>query len=100
VSQYGQRNADVIISLLNNQFFGRVSSQKTAEYVSKLFGKTDQYFESHSESRGESNTITTNSKNEGTSKSFAIQERDRIKPQDILQFDVGHFCGILVEGSN
>jgi hypothetical protein len=68
--------------------------------VSKLFGKTDQYFESHSQSRGESNTITSNSKNEGTSKSFAIQQRDRIKPQDILQFDVGHFCGILVEGSN
>ena len=50
VSQYGQKNADLIISLLNNQFFGRVSSQKTAEYVSKLFGKTDQYFESHSQS--------------------------------------------------
>ena len=100
VSQYGQKNADVIISLLNNQFFGRVSSQKTAEYVSKLFGKTDQYFESHSQSRGRSSTITTNSKSEGTSKNFSIQERERIKPQDILQFDVGHFCGILVEGSN
>ena len=100
VSQYGQRNADVIISLLNNQFFGRVSSQKTAEYVSKLFGKTDQYFESHSQSRGSSSTITTNSKSEGTSKNFSIQERERIKPQDILQFDVGHFCGILVEGNN
>jgi type IV secretory pathway TraG/TraD family ATPase VirD4 len=55
------------------------SSQKTAEYVSKLFGKTDQYFESHSESRGRSSTITTNSKSEGTSKNFSIQERERIK---------------------
>ena len=64
------------------------------------FGKTDQYFESHSQSRGSSSTITTNSKSEGTSKNFSIQERERIKPQDILQFDVGHFCGILVEGSN
>jgi hypothetical protein len=51
-------------------------------------------------SRGKSSTITTNSKNEGTSKNFSIQERERIKPQDILQFDVGYFCGILVEGSN
>ena len=51
-------------------------------------------------SRGKSSTITTNSKSEGTSKNFSIQERERIKPQDILQVDVGHFCGILVEGSN
>ena len=51
-------------------------------------------------SRGRSSTITSNSKSEGTSKNFSIQERERIKPQDILQFDVGHFCGILVEGSN
>lgn len=103
VAQYGQKNADVIISLLNNQFFGRVSHQKTAEYISKLFGKTDQYFEGYSESKGKSNSFGgsfSNSKSEGTSKNFVIQERERIKPQDILQFDVGQFCGILVEGKN
>ena len=100
VAQYGQKNADVIISLLNNQFFGRVSSQKTAEYVSKLFGKTDRYFESFSESQGKTTSFSGNSKNEGTSKSFVIQERERITPQEILQFDVGQFCGVLVEGSN
>ncbi len=103
VSAYGQKNSDVIISLLNNQFFGRVSSQKTAEYISKLFGKTDQYFESYTESKGSSSNVglgMSKGSNSGTSTSLSVQERDRIKPQDILGFDIGHFCGVLVEGKN
>lgn len=103
VAQYGQKNADVIISLLNNQFFGRVSSQKTAEYVSKLFGKTDQYFESYTESKGSTSNVGlgfSKGSNSGRSTSLTVQERERIKPQEILQFDVGQFCGVLVEGKN
>jgi hypothetical protein len=38
--------------------------------------------------------------NSGTSTSRSVQERDRIKPQDILGFDIGQFCGVLVEGKN
>lgn len=100
VAQYGQKNADVIVSLLNNQFYGRVSSQKTAEYVSKLFGKEDKYFDSFSESKGVTTSFMSKADNTGTSKSRTVQERDRIRPQELLHFDVGQFCGVLVEGAD
>jgi type IV secretory pathway TraG/TraD family ATPase VirD4 len=39
VFSYGKEAAEVIISNLNNQFYGRVGSLATAKHVSELFGK-------------------------------------------------------------
>jgi type IV secretory pathway TraG/TraD family ATPase VirD4 len=47
---YGQNEADALISNLNNQFFGRVASLSTAEYVSRLFGKEDRLLRSEGHS--------------------------------------------------
>lgn len=100
VNQYGQKNADVIMSLLNNQLFGRVGSQKTAEHISKLFGRYDKEFSSYSKNKGKTTAIMSRSKNTGTSTSQAIQERDRVRPQELLNLDVGQFVGFTVEGIN
>lgn len=100
VAQYGQKNADVIMSLLNNQLFGRVSSQKTAEYISKLFGKDDKYFSSYSHNQGSSSSLMSSSKSKGSGSSRGVQERDRVKPQELLGLEVGNFYGVLVEGKS
>jgi hypothetical protein len=103
VEKYGQKLSDVIIGLLNNQFYGRLSHQKTMEYVSKLFGKTDVYFDQYSNSSGKSNSYgsgVTFGSNEGEGQSLVVQERERIKAQDISKFEPGRFCGMLVESKN
>ena len=101
VAQYGQKQCDVLMGNLNNQFFGRVSNPATAEHVSKLFGKHDQYFTTHSSTTGQSGNVGFGfsvGKNSGKTIGQSIQERDRIKPQDVVNFEVGQFCGVLVEG--
>lgn len=97
VAQYGQKNADVILGLLNNQLYGRVSSQRTAEHVSKLFGRFDKEFTSYTASRGKTQAAISSSRNEGTSTSRALQERDRVRAQELLGLHVGEFVGFLVE---
>lgn len=87
---YGQTKRDVIISNLGTQFYGRVSNQKTAEYISKLFGKDDVQMKSVSNSKSglakSSHTV-----------SYSMQERANVKPQDVLKFNSGTFVGTTVD---
>jgi hypothetical protein len=48
--EYGQNESEAITSNLNNQFFGRVASLPTAEYVSRLFGRKEQLVRSEGQS--------------------------------------------------
>ncbi len=101
--QYGQNEADALISNLNNQFFGRVASLSTAEYVSRLFGKEDRLLrsEGHSDNQTKAGTFSLDSKagsgSYGSSVSYSLQERTVIHPQELLQLEVGHFLGNAVE---
>jgi type IV secretory pathway TraG/TraD family ATPase VirD4 len=101
--QYGQNEADALISNLNNQFFGRVASLSTAEYVSRLFGKEDRLLrsEGHSDNQTKASTFGLDNKagsgSYGSSVSYSLQERTVIHPQELLQLEVGHFLGNTVE---
>jgi Type IV secretion-system coupling protein DNA-binding domain len=97
--KYGQDKAQVIISNLGNQFFGRVTNGKTAEMVSNLFGKADKTFISKTEGDGTSGQFIHlgSNNNQGTNEN--IQERDRVKPNDLINLSQGEFYGIIAEGT-
>lgn len=92
VDMYGQEKADNITASLNTHFYGRVAYSKTAETLSKQFGKSDRYYVSRSKS-AKPLTIST------SGKSQSVQERERIKPNEFLNFDIGRFAGIAVESN-
>jgi type IV secretory pathway TraG/TraD family ATPase VirD4 len=92
---YGRVNMEAIIGNLNNQFYGRLTSHKSAEHVSKMFGKDDFLYDSYSENQ--SSNPSGNSSGSGTSQSY--RERDRVRPQQLLQFDPGKFACFLVESN-
>ncbi len=102
--QYGQNEADAHISNLNNQFFGRVASLSTAEYVSCLFGKEDRLTrsEGHSDNQTKAGTFSLDNK-AGTGSYGSSRELLTagaycvIHPQELLQLEVGHFLGNTVE---
>ncbi len=104
--QYGQNEADALIANLNNQFFGRVASLSTAEYVSRLFGKEDRLLrsEGHSDNQSKGSPLGLVSKassgSYGSSVSYSLQERSVIHPQALLQLEVGNFLGNTVETSH
>lgn len=87
---YGTTKREVIISNLGTQFYGRVSNQKTAKYVSDLFGKDDVEMQSVSQS---SSGLFKGS----NSVSQSLQERSNLKPQELLKFEAGTFAGTTVE---
>ena len=89
VQQYGKVNAEVILANLNNQLFGRVANQRTAEYVSAIFGKEDKQMRSFSES----------SDRAGRSVSVSLQEKQLLKPQVMMSLEVGEFVGMTVESN-
>ncbi len=102
--QYGQNEAEVLISNLNNQFFGRVANLNTAEYVSRLFGKEERVVRSESAGNNTPRGVLFNSKagmgSQSSSVSHSLVERTVVYPQQLLSLEVGHFLGTTVETDN
>ncbi|WP_374174554.1 type IV secretory system conjugative DNA transfer family protein [Flavobacterium tructae] len=97
--KYGEGKAQVIISNLGNQFFGRTTNYKTAEMVQNLFGKKDEVFTSKSSGDGTSGKFVHLGSNTSSGTSENIQERNRVKINDIVNLAQGEFYGIIAEGS-
>lgn len=98
VDKYGNHKAQVILSNLGSQFFGRSSLASSAEMVKNLFSKQDKTFWSKTKNTGSSGTLVHFNTNDGKGKSQSIQERDRVKTNDIILSDKGQFYGIIAEG--
>lgn len=98
--KYGEDKAQVLLSNLGNQFYGRTVNTKSAEMVQKLFDKEDRTFESQSNNKGSSGGLFfTSNYSKGVSSSKSIQERNRVKISDLLNLKPGEFYGIIAEGN-
>lgn len=95
---YGEVNANVMLSNLGNQFYGRTTNAKTAEMIKAIFSKEDKTYITNSENTGSSGKIVHFNTNDGKGKNESIQERDRVKVSDIIHMSPGHFYGIIAEG--
>jgi hypothetical protein len=99
VDKYGEGKAQVIISNLGNQFFGRTTNYKTAEMVQNLFSKKDEVFTSKSSGDGTSGKFVHLGSNTSSGTSENIQERNRVKISDIVNLAQGEFYGLVAEGT-
>lgn len=97
--KYGEGKAQVVISNLGNQFFGRTTNYKTAEAVQNIFSKTDETFISKNDGTGTSGKFIHLGSNTSSGTSENIQERNRVKISDIVNLAQGEFYGIIAEGS-
>ncbi|MFH6965313.1 type IV secretory system conjugative DNA transfer family protein [Flavobacterium plurextorum] len=97
--KYSEEKAQVIISNLGNQFFGRSVSGKSSEMVQNLFSKKDEVFTSKSTGDGTSGKFVHLGSNTSSGTSENIQERNRVKISDIVNLAQGEFYGIIAEGS-
>jgi len=96
--KYGAEKAEILISNLGNQFFGRTTNKETAERVVKLFGQREDKVLVEGSSTGRlGKVIGYNSK---YSKSQSIQKRDRVKIQQMTTLNAGEFAGLMAEGNN
>ncbi|MFM7431389.1 MAG: type IV secretory system conjugative DNA transfer family protein [Flammeovirgaceae bacterium] len=91
--KYGEKKAEVIISVLANQLYGKTTNVNTAERVSKLFGKYDKAMTSKStpeqnifDKNYRTSTVTTSS-----------QQRPVIEPQEVINLATGQFLFNIVE---
>lgn len=95
IDAYGKDKAQVLVSNLNNQFFGKINSAETAKLISDMVGKEDR--EMVSISTGQSMGGTGGS-NKG--QSVSIQERQVFRQQDAYTLRQGEFVGQTVETPN
>jgi hypothetical protein len=97
--KYGEDKAQVLVSNLGSHFYGRIVNPKSAEMVQKLFSKEDRTFISKSDGTGTSGKLMhlNSNTNKGTSES--VQERDRVKVNELIHLESGEFYGIVAEGS-
>lgn len=101
VDRYGRDKAQVILSNMGNQFYGRTVNKDSAQMIVQLFGKEDRTFKTNSmgDNYRESSLFgkETNSLNKSISET--IQERDRVKVTDIMNLEPGAFYGLIAEGN-
>ena len=100
---YGMKEAETIVSNLNNHFYGRVANIKTAETVSKIIGKADKIIKTESQGSNRPTSWFETNRGSGSSNqgmSITLQERQIIQPQDVFNLQVGEFIGTTVGATN
>ncbi|WP_215139106.1 type IV secretory system conjugative DNA transfer family protein [Hymenobacter sp. ISL-91] len=95
IDAYGRDKMQVMVSNLNNQFFGKVNSLETAKFVSELVGKEDR--EMVSASLGRSQSGGSRGAGSSTNQSVSWQERNLVRLQDTITLETGEFIGQTVE---
>lgn len=95
IDAYGREKMQVMVSNLNNQFFGKVNSLETAKFVSELVGKEDR--EMVSASLGRSQGSGSRGAGRSTGQSVSWQERSLVRLQDTITLETGEFIGQTVE---
>ena len=94
---YGKDKAQVLVSNLNNHFFGKVNSLETAQLISNMVGKEEK--EVVSVSAGKSMGGGKASGGRNVSQSVSLQERQVIRTQDVYNLQQGEFVGQVVEAT-
>lgn len=96
--RYGAEKAQVILSNLGTQFYGRTVNARSAEMIKNLFSREDRTYKSRSTGGGTSGKFVHLSSNTNKGTTDSIQERDRVKVSDIISLRPGQFYGINSEG--
>lgn len=101
VDRYGRDKAQVILSNMGNQFFGRTVNKDTAQMISQLFGKADRTFKTtnHGDNYYQSSIFGKHTNSLIKSINETVQERDRVKITDIMNLLPGEFYGFIAEGN-
>lgn len=99
IEKYGKEKAEIIISNLGNQFFGRTTNHNTANMIKNIFSKEDRVFETSNVGTGSSGEFIHLNTNKNKGRSESIQERDRVKVSDLINLEPGEFYGIIAEGT-
>ncbi|TMM58434.1 type IV secretory system conjugative DNA transfer family protein [Maribacter algarum] len=97
--KYGPQKAQVIVSNLGNQFYGRTTNPMTAKMIKEIFGTHERRYWTKSKSKSKSFRLlgySASGKNQGQSES--VQERERVRASEILNLNAGQFFGILADG--
>jgi hypothetical protein len=97
VASLGEHETEQIISNLGTQFWGRTTSPKAAERITKMFGKFDKTY--ITDSSGRSMQQQSLNASVSNSQSTSIQQRDKIEAQEMMRLNVGEFAGIVAEGN-
>lgn len=100
---YGEKESQMILGTLSNQFYGAVSSVETARHVSQLIGQHEVV--TPEESRDNSSSFDMSSMFDGRHQpsrgrstiSYRKQQRPIVSPEDLHEFDQGEFIGFTVE---
>ncbi|RUA33454.1 MAG: type IV secretory system conjugative DNA transfer family protein [Bacteroidetes bacterium] len=101
VDRYGRDKAQVIISNMGNQFFGRTVNKDSAQMICHLFGKSDKTFKTtnHGDNYYQSTIFGKHTNSLNKSINETVQERDRVKVTDIMNLQPGEFYGFIAEGN-
>ena len=101
VDRYGRDKAQVILSNMGNQFYGRTVNKDSAEMICRMFGKADKTFKSSSKGDNyyQSSIFGNHTNSSNATISESVQERDRVKTSDVMNLSPGEFYGFIAEGN-
>ncbi|MGJ8735388.1 type IV secretory system conjugative DNA transfer family protein [Zobellia laminariae] len=99
--KYGPEKAQVIISNLGNQFYGRTTNSNSARMIKEIFGTHETRM--WTKNKGSSSSgwiIFGGSYSTSNGESERVQEMNKVRAEDITKLNVGQFYGVLAEGND
>lgn len=102
--KYTDKKAEVILSVMGNQFFGKTTNMNTAERVSKMFGTYDKeiWTKSYTSSGMPKAldmvlSIAGQGGKDSESRTQSFQTKPRVKPEEVVALQTGEFLGTIVD---
>jgi len=92
--KYGEHRMKVMIANLNIQFLGKTNNLDTAKFTSEMIGRVDREMVSVSAGKNQGGKGGGGS---SLNNSVSLQERNLVRPQDVITLERGEFIGQTVE---
>ncbi len=97
--KWGEKEAEILAGVFSSHAYGKTTNHRSMERIQKMFGRKDELYINRSHGSTSPNFLSKSGGSNSSNIGESIQERDRIKIQDIKDMKSGELIGFLAEGN-
>jgi len=97
--KWGEKEAEILAGVFSSHAYGKTTNHKSMERIQKMFGRRDEKYLTRSHGTTSPSFLSKSGGSNSANVGESIQERDRVRIQDIKDMKSGELIGFLAEGN-
>ncbi len=97
--KWGEKEAEILAGVFSSHAYGKTTNHRSMERITKMFGRRDETYLTRSHGTTTPSLFSRSGGSNSSNIGESIQERDRVKMQDIKDMRSGELIGFLAEGN-